>query len=70
MFIEADADEMDDIGVMKLGHDDGLHQKVHFRLVGRQFGQRLQVFPIQKANIDMMKSSFNFLYRNALPAGL
>lgn len=41
MLVEADPDEVDDIGVMEFGHDDGLHEKVHFRLIGRYFRESL-----------------------------
>ena len=41
MFVETDPDKVDDVGVVELGHDQRLHEKVHFRLVGRQFRQRL-----------------------------
>ena len=31
MFIEADPDELNDVGVVELAHDQGLHQEVHLR---------------------------------------
>ena len=41
VFVETDANEVDDVGVVELGHDQRLHQKVHLCLVRRQLWQRL-----------------------------
>ena len=29
MFVEADADEVNNVGMLELAHDQGLHQKIH-----------------------------------------
>lgn len=41
MSVEADPDEVHDVGVVELGHDGGLHEEVGLRLPGGQLGQRL-----------------------------
>ena len=33
VFVEADPDEMNDVGVVELAHDERLHQKVHLGLL-------------------------------------
>ena len=37
MFIEANADKMDDISVMKFRHNNSFHQEIHFCLIGWKF---------------------------------
>ena len=49
MFVEANTDEVNNIGVVEFRHDDGLHQEIHLCLIGRQFRQRLHQ---QSTNIE------------------
>ena len=41
MLVEAHTDEVHDVGVVELAHDQRLHEEVHLGLVGAQLGQRL-----------------------------
>ena len=41
VLVEAHSDEVNDVGVVKLAHDQRLHEEVHLGLVGAKLGQRL-----------------------------
>ncbi len=41
MLVEADPDEVDNVAVVELAHDERLHEEVHLGLVGAQLRQRL-----------------------------
>jgi len=34
VFLKADPDELDDVCMLELAHDESLHQEVHLRLIG------------------------------------
>lgn len=57
MLIKADANEMNYIGMMELGHDDGLHEEIHFRLIGRQLWKRLQTTDQKGSYRAIMKAN-------------
>ena len=40
MLFKADPDEVNNVGMIEFGHDEGLHQKVQLGLVGAHLGQR------------------------------
>lgn len=42
VLVEADSDEVDDVRVVELAHDQSFHQEVSLCLVGGQFWQCLQ----------------------------
>jgi len=39
VLLEANSDELDDVGMLELAHYQGFHQEVHLSLVGRQLWQ-------------------------------
>jgi hypothetical protein len=58
MFLEADADEVDNVGVVELAHDESLHQEVHLSLKATSQASCSQNF-LQKITIILRYSYVN-----------